>query len=64
MVKIIMFLKQVRENDFFECNNSYVKEIVVSHGDEVRIGYNRLLFLPRKRNVTSEQDSSFLLSQR
>ena len=58
----LLRFKTVENNDFFECNNSYVKEIVVSYGDEIRIGYNRLLFLPRKKNVTLEQGASILLN--
>ena len=37
-------LKIKGNDDFFEYNNSYVKEVVLSRGDEVRIGYNRLFF--------------------
>ncbi len=57
-------LRSTGENDLFEVNKSYIRELILSRGDEIRIGYNRLIFLKAKELESNEEFFEFEIDQK
>lgn len=57
-------LNMIDKDKFFESNNSYVQKTVITRGDEIRIGYNRLVFLPQRKDTNTDSFTTVKLKSR